>query len=83
MSEQVVRIDESFEKLRLTALKVKSDRDALLKSLKAIMKRIESGDLVRDISKDAASSDWAVQMMYFIRELSEANVAIINAESER
>ena len=76
---QSMTLDEAFEKLSKTALKVKADRDELLRSLKAIMNRVEGGDLVRDTSKDS-NSDWTMRMVVFVKELQDAQAAITEAE---
>lgn len=48
---------------------------ALLASLKQFMAWLESGQLVRDISRDA-SPDWAPTMLEFAVALSKAQAAI-------
>ena len=72
-------LDESFEHLSQTAMKVKAERDELLRCLKMMLRRIEDGTLVRDITRDAAP-DWAMRMGEFVLELSEAQAAISRAE---
>lgn len=53
----------------------------LLEALKGIFGLVESGDLVRDISKDH-ESDWALRQLPFIAKLKAAEQAIASAEEE-
>ena len=53
----------------------------LLNGCKFFMAALESGMLVRDITKDAAP-DWSIRMMEFVRDLSKVQLAITNAEAQ-
>lgn len=53
----------------------------LLEACKFFMASLESGLLVRDISKDG-SSTWALSMMAFVRDLAKAQAAIYKADGE-
>lgn len=52
---------------------------ALLAAAKWMFGAIESGELVRDISRDG-DPDWTMRMMKFTVELSKAQTAITRAE---
>lgn len=47
----------------------------LAKALETMMGHIESGTLVRDITKDG-QADWAINMMKFCTDLNKANAAL-------
>ena len=50
----------------------------LLEALGKLMGYIDDGTLVRDISKDA-HGDWAIRMMRFLADLTQARAAIKKA----
>jgi hypothetical protein len=74
-------LNQSFDKMAKTALRIKAERDALLAACEAIYKRIEDGDLVRDISRDE-KSDWSIRMMGFVQDLNRLRLAIAMAKGE-
>lgn len=56
------------------------EQNELLDALKAIMKLIEDGKLVRDISKDSKFMSFLEQSKELIIALTNANLAIRKAE---
>lgn len=58
---------------------VLASHDALLAALKGLMADIDSGLLVRDISRDMESG-WSMRMLEFVQRLHAAQAAIQKAE---
>lgn len=54
----------------------------LLASLKALLGDIESGLLVRDITRDG-DPNWSAQMLDFVRRLQAAQAAVAKAEGRQ
>ncbi len=53
----------------------------LLEACKWFMDALETGLLVRDITKDSEPS-WAIKMLSFVKELQDAQAAIAKAEGK-
>ena len=51
----------------------------LLEACKSFIQKLESGEIVRDISRDA-ERDWPMRMMYFTASLQKAVSAVEKAE---
>jgi hypothetical protein len=74
------QVSDAIDKLSVTALRVKGERDELLAALKTLFGYIEDGTLVRNINQDNLA-DWQLRMMKFVNALSKAKVAIDKAEA--
>jgi len=53
----------------------------LLEALKLLFSYVESGELVRDISRDG-HVDWSLRMMHFVTDLNRVQSAIAKAEGK-
>ena len=68
-----------FNKQRIQELEGENER--LREALAGLYGLVESGDLVRDISKDH-ETDWALKQLPFVAKLSAAQKALSHKESE-
>lgn len=59
--------------------KLEQDRADLLAALKRVMELLNSGVLVRDITKDGGPN-WAPRMMELVRDMQSWQMAIAKAE---
>lgn len=77
--EAEMKMHDALDSLAATALRVKAERDELLKACKEVWRMFEQGYIVRDTSKDY-KSDWAVKQLPLIRALGMLQAAIAKAE---
>jgi len=83
--EQVIVIKHSRESAKLLAKNLRqgeATKDELLEAAKAVYELIESGWLVRDISKDS-EPDFALRQIEPVRKLKMLNEAIAKAEGPK
>ena len=60
-------------------IRLRASNTRLLAALKLLFGYVESGELVRDVTKDG-HVDWSLRMMHFVKDLNTVQTAIAEAE---